>query len=132
MSSISGVSSSSYSNYTSTSSTSASAQLKKFQEELFASLDTDGNGEVSSDELNTAISNSSSSGTSNDGGILVTLSKNFSSLDSDSDDGLTLDEMAALQPPAPPTQDSAPHTDAVEDLMSAIDSDGSGSIRATS
>lgn len=120
---ISGVSSSYSSLYSATSSTTK-VDTQKFQEQLLASLDTDGDGKVSSDELKTALSNSDSN--SPQSGVLVSLSQSFSDLDSDGDEGLSLDELSAMAPPPPPP--GAPDTSAVDELLSALDSDGDGSV----
>jgi Ca2+-binding EF-hand superfamily protein len=128
---ISGISSSSsyYSSLSSTNSTTstttAAAAAKKFQEELFASLDTDGDGSVSSTELSTALSSSESSGDKGLSGILVSLSQNFSKLDSDSSSGLSLDELeAGTQPPTDGPGDSQ----MVDDLLASLDTNGDGSV----
>ncbi|KPZ08580.1 EF-hand domain-containing protein [Pseudomonas syringae group genomosp. 3] len=112
---ISGISSG-FSSYTrSTSSTSATSN-KKFQEELLAKLDTDGDGSISKDELSSALSSDSKDG------ITVSLSKAFSNLDSNDDDSLDTDELAAMTPP-PPMQ---PATDVADDLLNSLDGDGDG------
>jgi len=116
---ISGVSSS-YSSYTSTSTTS-SASSKKFQEQLLAKLDTDGDGSISKDEMSTAVSSSDSKD-----GIMVSLSKAFSDLDSNDDDSLDADELAAMAPPPPPSMQ--PDTDVAESLLGSLDSDEDGAI----
>ncbi len=89
--------SSNYSSYYSSSSTSRGQPLHK---ELFAKLDSNGDGAVDQDELKNALSQKS------DNGILVSLSKNFSDLDSDGSGSLSSDEMAAMAPPPP--KDRAP------------------------
>src|SRR5690606_20769104 len=116
---ISGVSNS-YSSYTSTSATS-SASSKKFQEQLLAKLDNDGDGSISKDELSSAVSSSDSKD-----GIMVSLSKAFSDLDSNDDDSLDADELAAMAPP--PARQMAPDTDVAENLLSSLDSDEDGAI----
>ncbi|MFP3537524.1 XopAW family type III secretion system calcium-binding effector [Pseudomonas sp. SIMBA_021] len=105
--------SSNYSSYYSSSSTSRGQQLHK---ELFAKLDSNGDGAVDQDELKNALSQKS------DNGILVSLSKNFGDLDSDGSGSLSSDEMAAMAPPPP--KDRAPDTH----LLGALDSDGDGVI----
>ncbi|MDU8358710.1 XopAW family type III secretion system calcium-binding effector [Pseudomonas syringae group sp. J309-1] len=118
---ISGVSNNSYSSYTSSSASTAAS--KKFQEQLLAKLDTDGDGSVSKDELSAANSSSDSKD-----GITVTLSEAFSSLDANEYDSLDADELAALTPPLPPS--GQPATDVAEDLLSALDTDGDGAINS--
>lgn len=127
---ISGVSNSNYSSYIGSAGTSTSAaNAKKFQQDLLTKLDTDADGKISGGELKTALANSDSSASgASDGGVLVSLSKDFSHLDSDTDGSLSLDELAAMAPPPMPPQGSAPSTEAVDDLMTAIDSSGDGSI----
>lgn len=119
---ISGVSSNSYSSYIS-SSASATAS-KKFQEQLLAKLDTDGDGSISKDELSSAASSDSKDG------ITVSLSEAFSSLDSNEDDSLDADELAAIQMPPPPPPGGEPATDVAESLLSALDIDGDGTINS--
>ncbi len=116
---ISGVSSSSYLSYTSSpSSTTASANSKKFQQDLFSYLDSDGSGSVSSDELKTALSNTDTTADS---------SKVFAALDTNKDGKVSLDElssaMQASATPPPSTQN-----DNSDQLFSLLDADGNGSI----
>ena len=120
---ISGVSSS-YSSLYSASTSTTKVDSQKFQEQLLSSLDTDGDGKVSSDELKTALS--SSDGDSPQSGVLVSLSQAFSDLDSDGDNGLSLDELSAMAPPPPPP--GGPDTTAADELLSALDSDGDGGV----
>ncbi|WP_122317889.1 XopAW family type III secretion system calcium-binding effector [Pseudomonas cichorii] len=116
---ISGISSS-LSSYTSSSSLTSGTNSKKFQEELLAKLDTDGDGSISKDELGSALSSDRKDG------ITVSLSEAFSSLDSDDDDSLDADELAALTPPPPPPMQ--PATDLAEELLSSLDADEDGAI----
>lgn len=82
---------SSYTSYTSTSSTATnSARSQQFQKELLAKLDNNSDGAVDQDELKSALSQK------NDDGLLVSLSKNFSDLDSDKSGSLSSEEMAAM------------------------------------
>lgn len=121
---ISGVSGSSgyYPTYSS-SSTSAKASDTSFQKKLLTELDTDGDGKVSSSEVDSALSSAQQSGDNGKAGVLVSLSQNFSGLDSDADDSLDLDELAAMAPPPPP-----PGQTSVEDLFASLDSDSDGEI----
>lgn len=116
---ISGISSTLRS-YLSSNTSTSSTDSKKFQEELLASLDTDGDGAISKDELGSALSSE------NKDGITVSLSQAFSDLDSDDDDSLSVEELAALTPPPPPPMQ--PPADLAEDLVSSLDGDGDGSI----
>lgn len=114
---------SSYPSYTSTSSTAtSSARSQQFQKELLSKLDSNGDGSVDQEELSTALSHKS------DDGILVSLSDNFSDLDSDSSGDLSSDEIAAMAPPPPPPRDQAPTTELADALLSALDADEDGSI----
>lgn len=119
---INGVSGSSYS-YTAASRKSSNADTS-FQQALLTSLDADEDGKVSSDELQSALSSAQTSGDPGKAGVLVTLSESFSSLDSDSDEALNLDELAALQPPPSPGGMSA--SEQAEDLISSLDTDEDG------
>jgi len=113
---------SNYTSYTSTSSTSTqNARSQQLQKQLFAKLDSNGDGAVDQDELNSALSQKS------DDGLLVNLSKQFGDLDSDASGGLSAEEMSAMAPP-PPLQDQAPNTDLADALISALDTDGDGVI----
>lgn len=118
---ISGVSSNSYSGYTGSSASTAAS--KKFQEQLLAKLDTDGDGSISKDELGSANSSQDRKD-----GITVRLSDAFSSLDSNEDDSLDAEELAALTPPPPPQGE--PATDVAQSLLSALDTDGDGTINS--
>ncbi|MBN3865667.1 calcium-binding protein [Pseudomonas frederiksbergensis] len=112
---------SNYTSYTSTSSTAThSARSQQFQKELLAKLDSNSDGSVDQDELSSALSQKT------DDGLLVTLSKNFSDLDSDESGSLSSEEMAAMAPPPPPPQQVSS-----EELFSQLDTDSDGSITAT-
>ena len=116
---------SNYTSYTGTSSTTTSnARSQQFQKELLAKLDTNTDGSVGQDELKSALSQKS-----NDG-LLVSLSKNFSNLDSDNSGSLSSEEMAAMAPPPPPDKstDQAPNTELADAVISALDADGNGTI----
>lgn len=113
---------SNYTSYTSTSSTSTnSARSQQFQKELLAKLDSNSDGAVDQDELTSALSQKT------DDGLLVSLSKNFSDLDSDESGSLSSEEMAAMAPPPPP-RDQAPSTELADALISALDTDGDSAI----
>ncbi|MCF9004326.1 XopAW family type III secretion system calcium-binding effector [Pseudomonas syringae] len=116
---ISGINSS-FSSYTSSSSVTSSTSNKKFQEELLAKLDSDGDGSIGKNELSSALSSNSKDG------ITVSLSKAFSDLDSNDDDSLDADELAAMTPPPPPPMQSV--DEQAEDLLGSLDSDGDGAI----
>ena len=116
---------SNYTSYTGTSSTTTSnARSQQFQKELLAKLDTNTDGSVGQDELKSALSQKS------DDGLLVSLSKNFSNLDSDNSGSLSSEEMAAMAPPPPPDKstDQAPNTELADAVISALDADGNGTI----
>ena len=116
---------SNYTSYTGTSSTTTSnARSQQFQKELLAKLDTNTDGSVNQDELKSALSQKS------DDGLLVSLSKNFSNLDSDNSGSLSSEEMAAMAPPPPPDKstDQAPNTELADAVISALDADGNGTI----
>ncbi|WP_282413619.1 EF-hand domain-containing protein [Pseudomonas sp. PS01299] len=112
---------SNYTSYTSTSSTTQNARSQQLQKQLFAKLDSNGDGAVDQDELKSALSQKS------DDGLLVNLSKQFGDLDSDASGSLSAEEMTAMAPPPPP-QDQAPNTDLADALISALDADGDGAI----
>nr|WP_315449372.1 EF-hand domain-containing protein [uncultured Pseudomonas sp.] len=112
---------SNYTSYTSTSSTTTqNARSQQLQKQLFAKLDSNGDGAVDQDELNSALSQKS------DDGLLVNLSKQFGDLDSDGSGNLRAEEMTAMAPPPP--RDQAPNTDLADALISALDTDGDGAI----
>jgi len=111
-----------YLSYISSSSTTQSARSQQFQKELLARLDSNSDGSVDQDELSSALSQKS------DNGILVSLRKNFSDLDSDDSGSLSSEEMAAMAPPPPPPRDQPPSTELADALISALDSDGDGAI----
>ncbi|MCL9801338.1 XopAW family type III secretion system calcium-binding effector [Pseudomonas sp. AKS31] len=117
---------SNYTSYTSTSSTSTqNARSQQLQKELFAKLDSNGDSAVDQDELQSALSQKS------DDGLLVNLSKQFGDLDSDASGSLSAEEMTVMAPPPPPPRDQAPDTELADALISALDTDGDGSVTAT-
>ncbi|QAY87550.1 XopAW family type III secretion system calcium-binding effector [Pseudomonas arsenicoxydans] len=114
---------SNYTAYTSASSTTTnSARSQQFQKELFAKLDSNSDGSVDQGELKSALSQKA------DDGLLVSLSKNFANLDSDSSGNLSSEEMAAMAPPPPSQHDQPPSTELADALISALDANGDGAI----
>ncbi len=108
----------SYVGYNST--TTATQRQQQFQKQLLAKLDTNGDGSISQDELKTAQSKDG------DNKLLADLSQNFTSLDSDSSGGISLDELAALK--RPEHGDRAPDTQLADALLKALDSNGDGTL----
>jgi Ca2+-binding EF-hand superfamily protein len=114
---------SNYTAYTSASSTTTnSARSQQFQKELFAKLDSNSDGSVDQGELKSALSQKT------DDGLLVSLSKNFANLDSDSSGNLSSEEMAAMAPPPPSQHDQPPSTELADALISALDANGDGTL----
>ena len=113
-----------YTSYTSSVSSTSNTRSQQFQKELLSKLDTNSDGSVDQDELDSALSQKS------DDGLLVSLSKNFADLDSDESGSLSSEEMAAMAPPPPPPppRDQAPETELADALISALDTDGDGAI----
>lgn len=109
-----------YTSYTSNVSSTSNTRSQQFQKELLSKLDTNSDGSVDQDELDSALSQKS------DDGLLVSLSKNFADLDSDESGSLSSEEMAAMAPPPP--RDQAPETELADALISALDTDGDGAI----
>ncbi|MEZ1319651.1 EF-hand domain-containing protein [Pseudomonas fluorescens] len=111
-----------YTSYTSSVSSTSNTRSQQFQKELLSKLDTNSDGSVDQDELDSALSQKS------DDGLLVSLSKHFADLDSDESGSLSSEEMAAMAPPPPPPRDQAPETELADALISALDTDGDGAI----
>lgn len=111
-----------YTSYTSNVSSTSNTRSQQFQKELLSKLDTNSDGSVDQDELDSALSQKS------DDGLLVSLSKNFADLDSDESGSLSSEEMAAMAPPPLPPRDQAPETELADALISALDTDGDGAI----
>jgi Ca2+-binding EF-hand superfamily protein len=85
---------------------------------LLSALDTDGDGVVSSDELDNGLAGTGSS---------IDSQQVFSALDTNEDGTVSLEELAAsLAPPPPPPQQASG-----EELFSQLDTDGDGSINAS-
>ncbi|MEX3773281.1 XopAW family type III secretion system calcium-binding effector [Pseudomonas sp. MYb118] len=113
---------SNYTSYTSSVSSISNTRSQQFQKDLFSKLDSNSDGTVDQDELQSALSQKS------DDGLLVSLSKNFADLDSDESGSLSSEEMAAMAPPPPPPRDQAADTELADALISALDTDGDGAI----
>jgi len=99
----------------------------KFQEDLFKSIDGDGDGNISKDELTSALSSSDDSDSSIDVDDLL------AQLDSDGSGGVSQDELSAAMPPPPPPGGMGGPGGAggsSEDLVSSLDSNGDGVISA--
>ena len=134
---ISGVSSySSYSSYSSTLASSArnstanstaascSGGPAKAQEKLFSILDSDGNGSVAKEELDSALSAAKDS----DSSLTIDIDELFSQLDANSDGSIDKEETAALAPPPPHGGPGGPGGAKPEELFGQLDSDGDGSV----
>lgn len=113
---------SNYTSYTSSVSSISNTRSQQFQKDLLSKLDSNSDGTVDQDELQSALSQKS------DDGLLVSLSKNFADLDSDESGSLSSEEMAAMAPPPPPPRDQAADTELADALISALDTDGDGAI----
>ncbi|MBU1333104.1 MAG: EF-hand domain-containing protein [Gammaproteobacteria bacterium] len=122
---ISGVS-----GYSSYSSTLASTQRSsngscgagdstKMQEKLFSLLDSNSDGSVAKDELDSALSAAKEV----DSSLSIDIDALLSQLDANGDGSLDQEETAALMPPPPPSGGPAP-----EDLLTQLDANGDGSI----
>lgn len=131
---ISGVSSySSYSSYSSTLASSArnntastaaascSGGPAKAQEKLFSILDSNGDGSVAKEELDSALTAAKDS----DSSLSIDIDELFSQLDANSDGNIDKEETAALAPPPP---HGGPGGAKPEELFSQLDSDGDGSV----
>lgn len=117
---ISGVSGYSSYNYSSSlSSRPKPPDPAQMQEKLFKTLDSNTDGSVSKDELNTALTAAQES----DSSLTIDIDELFSQLDANADGNLSSDETAALLPPPPPGQPPSS-----EELFGALDSNGDGSI----
>ena len=134
---ISGVSSySSYSSYSSTLASSArnntanstaascSGGPAKAQEKLFSILDSNGDGSVAKEELDSALSAAKDS----DSSLSIDIDELFSQLDANSDGSIDKEETAALAPPPPQGGPHGPGGAKPEELFGQLDSDGDGSI----
>lgn len=106
----------------------AGAQGKaKFDEDLFKSIDSDGDGNITKDELTTALSSSDDSDSS------IDIDDLLSQLDSDSSGGVSQSELSAAMPPPPPPGGMGGPGGAggsSEDLINALDTNGDGVISA--
>jgi Ca2+-binding EF-hand superfamily protein len=109
---------SNYTSYTSPSSTSTpNARSQQLQKELFAKLDSNGDGAVDQDELGSALTSAGSTADS---------SKIFSAQDKNEDGVVSQDELAAsFTPPPPPPRVSS------DELFSQLDADGDGTVTTT-
>ena len=134
---ISGVSSySSYSSYSSTLASSArnstanstaascSGGPAKAQEKLFSILDSNGDGSVAKEELDSALSAAKES----DSSLTIDIDELFSQLDANSDGSIDKEETAALAPPPPHGGPGGPGGANPEELFGQLDSDGDGSV----
>ncbi|CAI8940394.1 Histidine kinase [Pseudomonas sp. IT-347P] len=109
---------SNYASYTSASNTTTqNTRSPQLQKELFAKLDSNGDGAVDQDELSSGLISAGSTADSNE---------IYSALDKNKDGTVSQDELtASLTPPPPP-----PKIDS-DELFSQLDADGDGSVTAT-
>lgn len=100
----------------------------KFQEDLFKSIDSDGDGNISKDELTSALSSTDDGGDSS-----IDIDDLLSQLDSDGSGGISQSELSAAMPPPPPPGGMGGPGGAggsSEDLLSSLDTNGDGVISA--
>ncbi|OWP51440.1 EF-hand domain-containing protein [Pseudomonas nitroreducens] len=98
----------------------------KFQEDLFKSIDSDGDDNLTKDELTSALS-------SGDSDSSIDVDDLLAQLDSDGSGGVSQDELSAAMPPPPPGGMGGPGGVANaggsgEELISALDTNGDGVI----
>lgn len=129
------------------SATSASTSTSSTDggDDLFSKLDTDGNGEVSSDELQVMLDKMAQ----DHGGTARSASDEISRMDTDGNGTLSASELQAGRqraggpglhggpPPGPPpaeataSSDAASSTDSLQSLLQAIDTDGNRQISSS-
>ena len=112
-----------YERHSTANSTAASCSggPAKAQEKLFSILDSNGDGSVAKEELDSALSAAKDS----DSSLSIDIDELFSQLDANSDGSIDKEETAALAPPPP---QGGPGGAKPEELFSQLDSDGDGSV----
>ena len=101
-----------------TAASSATAASSTTADDLFSSIDTNGDGSISADELSTFLASATGDSTGAD--------EFLASLDTDGDGSISASEFEAGAPPPPPGSSST--TTGLDDLFSSIDTNGDGSI----
>lgn len=97
------------------------ADPAKLQEKLFSILDSNGDGSVAKDELDSALTAAKES----DSSLSIDIDELLSQLDANGDGSLDLEETAALAPPPPPPPPGGPNP---EEMFAQLDANSDGSI----
>jgi Ca2+-binding EF-hand superfamily protein len=102
------------------------SKMKARQEEMFAKMDTDGNGTIDKAEFAAFAQQAPQTNSTTDG--KPSAEEMFTQMDTDGDGSVSKAEFEAFKPPKPPEAQGAQGQGDLSKMFSKIDTDGNGTI----